>query len=816
MGYIQEKIRTEIQGVSTGYDLDIYHRRILKMNSIIAIVVFVIEVAISTLLYVSNAIEQTLTEYFLRFLIFPTAVDFTLIAIQSFIYKSKRVTEYIKNICSVLTLTGICIVVAFTHYTYSCTLLAFLIPIFTSVLFIDKRITGTVECFSLLGVVLAGMERKRTNSDMSKLAPEMGIAIAVVFLSGYVARIIISLISEQNNSLVDAKDEADRASKAKGDFLANMSHEIRTPINAILGLDTMILRKSTEDAVLTFAKDIQSAGRSLLSLINDVLDFSKIESGKMKLICDDYDFASLINDVVNMITPKADEKGLEFFVDVDESMPAKYYGDDTRIKQILVNLLNNAVKYTKVGCVMLQVRHERAGDDAIIHFSVKDTGIGIKKEDISLLSEEFVRIEEARNKRIEGTGLGINIVINFLHMMGSTLQIESTYGEGSNFHFDLIQPITLDEELGDLSERINEAIDSDDYQVGFCIPGTKLLVVDDNSMNRLVFLSLLKDMECEIDEAESGAQCLQMVEKKKYDIIFMDHMMPEMDGIETFNHMKEMGDYINAETPVVILTANAISGAREEYMEEGFIEYLTKPIDTDRLENVIGMLIPDDKKKPFVKKTGEKNEAADDMPSIDGVDWQSALYKLKDKNLLLNSIKTLSASAASDMSALKEMYSSIISDESEKSFDAYRIKVHSMKSNAAIIGAFHVAGLAKYLEYAARDKELATIKSIMPLFECEWDKLRSALNESFSLGSTSNASELPRIEKAYLKECLEALKDALDGVDFDAADAIIEELDKFSYSKDEGTLYDQIKQDVLNLDTDAGIEKIDLLYQKLI
>lgn len=555
---------------------------------------------------------------------------------------------------------------------------------------------------------------------------------------GLVLMLVVAMI-ETIRDMSEIEKERQLAivsSDTKSKFLANMSHEIRTPINAVLGLDTMILRECKDPAIKKYALDIQSSGRSLLSLINDILDFSKIESGKMELVYSEYEIAGMINDITNMIQPKADDKGLEFIVHMDETMPSSYIGDDVRIKQIIVNLLTNAVKYTNEGKVELFINATRTDSKADISVKVKDTGIGIKEEDISKLSEEFVRIEESRNRNIEGTGLGISIVVNLLKLMGSKLEIESIYGKGSEFYFTISQTISKEEPVGKLKKRFVNDKKVEEYQAKFCIPDSRLLVVDDNSINRLVFINLLKDLKCPIDEAESGIQCLELVKQKKYDIIFMDHMMPELDGVETFRLMKQMGEYINADTPVVVLTANAISGAKEEYLAEGFRAYLSKPVDADRLETMIGSLIPNEKKIASTKskeKFWTEARYEDELPFIDGVDWNSAMNLLKSEKMLMDSIDDFCMMAKSELSTLKGMYENLLLKQNDETFSAYRSMVHSMMTKVVTIGANHVAGLAKYLEYAARDKDLDTIKRLMPVFEKEWNALKMSYDDIFGV-----------------------------------------------------------------------------------
>lgn len=391
------------------------------------------------------------------------------------------------------------------------------------------------------------------------------------------------------------KARADAANNAKSAFLANMSHEMRTPVNAIMGMNEMILRETQEEGTKEQATDIRNAAQILQSLINDVLDLSKIESGKMEIIPAEYQLSSLINDLVNMATVRAKTKNLEFKVEVDPELPSVYFGDDVRIRQVLMNLLTNAVKYTNEGSVTLTVKRTLVLDGlAILHFSVADTGVGIKQEDMEKLYAAFERIEEENHRNEEGTGLGMSISTSLLELMGSKIQVESEYGKGSRFSFNLEQRILNPTPIGDFQESIKQLAKDYSYNAHFTAPDAKILVVDDNAVNRKVFVGLLKKTKVQVTEAASGKACLELVGQQHFDLIFLDHMMPEMDGVETFQHMKELPESENQcrETPVIILTANAISGVREEYLKQGFDEYLSKPIEPEKLETMIHRMLP--------------------------------------------------------------------------------------------------------------------------------------------------------------------------------------------------------------------------------
>ena len=391
------------------------------------------------------------------------------------------------------------------------------------------------------------------------------------------------------------KANAEKANRAKSEFLARVSHEIRTPINAVIGMNEMVLRESSEEDVKKYSMDIKTSAHALLGIINDILDFSKIESGKMEIVPTEYELNSMFNDLYNMFSLRARDKGLRFEVNVDPTLPSKLYGDDIRIRQILVNLLTNGIKYTRKGTVTFEVTGEKDGADVILHFVVRDTGVGIRQEDIPKLFSAFERIDEEKNRDIEGTGLGMNISLQLLKLMNTDLHVESVYGEGSRFSFALRQGVVDAEPVGDFQERAKQAAREHSYHAYFTSPEGEILLVDDNRVNRRVFCGLLKQTKVRITDVGSGRECLDHIRQKHYDLIFLDHMMPEMDGMETMQHMKEMEDNLCKNTPVIMLTANAIMGAREQYLAAGFDDFLAKPIDQTKLERLMMHWMPQEK-----------------------------------------------------------------------------------------------------------------------------------------------------------------------------------------------------------------------------
>ena len=389
-----------------------------------------------------------------------------------------------------------------------------------------------------------------------------------------------------------------------------MSHEIRTPINAILGMNEMILRECDDSEIISYAESIKNAGSTLLGLVNDILDFSKIEAGKIEIIPADYDLSSLINDLVNMIQIKADDKGLELALEFDKKLPKILHGDEVRIKQVITNILTNSVKYTEKGIVTFAMSFKKIEDEpdsVILLVSVKDTGIGIKSEDMKKLFSEFERIEEERHRNVEGTGLGMAITKNLLRLMKSSLKVESIYGLGTKCSFELKQKVIKWEPLGDYEKSYKAGLsERKKYKEKFTAPSAQILVVDDNPMNLMVFKKLLKQTKVKIDTAINGDEGLLLTQENKYDLIFLDHMMPDKDGIETLHELRGQKENPNSQTVSVCLTANAVSGAREKYIAAGFDNYLTKPINPGKLEEMLLKYLPKEK----IASTSENNSEA--------------------------------------------------------------------------------------------------------------------------------------------------------------------------------------------------------------
>ena len=392
--------------------------------------------------------------------------------------------------------------------------------------------------------------------------------------------------------LAAAKEEADGANAAKSNFLANMSHEIRTPLNSLLGMNEMIIREADDKRLIEYAENIKVAGNSLLSLLNDILDFSKIEAGRMSIVDADYSIHKVLRDCYNILGPTAREKGLKFTIDCDENIPKVLYGDEMRVRQILSNLVSNAIKYTPEGQVQVTVRFKEENTRLVrVSFEVKDTGIGISEENQKILFDAFQRVDESRNRNIEGTGLGLTITRELCAMMHGRVTVESTPGEGSTFTAFIPQAVVDEKPIGKF--KVDHIVETGKYKESFTAPEARILVVDDVAMNLKVVKALLGKTLVDVQTAEGGKEAISRCEEEKFDLIFMDHMMPAPDGVESFKIIKENG--LNTETPVVVLTANALHGVDEEYRRIGFIDYLSKPVKGGDLEQALVKYLPSEK-----------------------------------------------------------------------------------------------------------------------------------------------------------------------------------------------------------------------------
>lgn len=609
----------------------------------------------------------------------------------------------------------------------------------------------------VVGIVVADFSSDWFDGQLASQTRSMVLGYAVILLfsllfAGVLSFLIVKPYVKAQGELLEEKVRAESASNAKSDFLANMSHEIRTPINAVLGMNEMIIREDNRaldvaesdpmlvqealENINVYAGDVKKAGHNLLAIVNDILDFSKIEAGRMELAEAPYQLSSLINDINNMIMFKAQDKGLVFNVEADPSLPDELSGDEVRVRQILTNLLNNAVKYTEKGSVILKLRGKKQDENTLIlTIVVWDTGIGIKPEDKEQLFNKFERLEMDRNSTVEGTGLGLAITHNLIELMGGNIEVESEYGKGSIFTVNIPQKIVSGSTLGDLQTRLKDnAPGNRPYKESFRAPDATILIVDDTRINLTVAVNLLKNTKMKIDTATSGEEAVNMASKTRYDVIFMDQRMPGMNGTEAFHKIRETENGASKDVPVICLTADAVIGAKERYLSEGFSDYLTKPIDNFALENMLMKYLPEEK----VELVNEEiTEVSEDERSVEeefavlrsvGIEPRAGLKYCQDDVFFY---KALLAEYA--YGELEKAHNLQKSYEAENWHD-YSIYVHSLKSSSKMIGASALSVRAAKLEAAANISDTGTIHTehdnMMEEYEVLTAVIRSLLPKS--------------------------------------------------------------------------------------
>ena len=627
---------------------------------------------------------------------------------------------------------------------------------------------------NVAGIIAVDFSADWFEAQLSDQTRETVMTYIVILLLTLLVAAVLSILTVRpfvrvQGILLEEKVRAESANRAKSDFLANMSHEIRTPINAVLGMNEMILREdlrarehladdpqAVEEALRNiglYAGDVKSAGTSLLAIINDILDFSRIESGSVSLREAPYQLSSLLNDLNNMIGFRAREKSLAFTIDVDELLPDNLVGDEIRVRQVLTNLLSNAVKYTDQGSVRMAVRGERQQDNLLLQVDVADTGIGIRDEDREELFMRFHRLEIERNSTVEGAGLGLAITRRLLEIMGGTITVKSVYGRGSVFSVTIPQKVISDEPLGDPGRRLTEyAREVRTSRESFHAPSARILIVDDTQMNLRVAVNLLKNTQMQIDTASGGAEAVAMAETTRYDVILMDQRMPGMNGTEALHRIRMQPAGANTETPVICLTADAVIGARERYLAEGFTDYVTKPVEGRLLAKMILQYLPREKVEAVPDRdasaqdgsapgggNGQNREETEENGQggkgqepgkyaklrAAGIDPAVGLgYCQEDDALYLSLLEEYAAGAREKMQSLERYYD-------EEDWNDYAVVVHAVKSSSRMIGAAALSDIAAGQEKAADAKDRGMIEKnhlhMMTLYGEVTHAIRSAI-----------------------------------------------------------------------------------------
>ncbi len=598
-------------------------------------------------------------------------------------------------------------------------------------------------------------------------------------------------LQQKNEELEAARNAAEKAENARDIFLANMSHELRTPINTILGLNELILRESSEEAVKEYARDIRQAGSILLALVSDILDFSKLEADKMELTEGIYDVSSLLNDLINSISLQQRRKKLDLVLDIAKDVPYKLYGDEIHIRQIVGNLLSNAVRYTEKGKITLRLSWKEVSEDVIeIYVIVKDTGIGIKEKDIPKLFKAFQRMDSTVRSKEDRTGLGLAITERLLELMGSRLEVQSVYGKGSAFSFKILQKVVDRKPLGDFEKQYRESLRSiEDYHEKFIAPMGRILIVDDNAMNLAVAQGLLKGTRLQIDVAASGEECLELIKRKTYHLICMDHMMPVMDGVQTLHAIRALEGNPSRDIPVIALTANAVAGARELYLKEGFQDYLTKPIDADKFENLLIEYLPDN--VVYLTHNREVNDALHPQDTEEFDIRESQLYlmgfNLKNGLRYMGGDKALYGKVLHDFHSILQEKETALEDFLQKGdMPGYAIIVHSLKGNARNVGADDLADEAFELEKMAKAGQLEDVTVRSPILFSMMSRMRNSLKvyleteaaEEEKVQTEPDEQEEGITEEEWIR-ALQELAARLDDFDGEGASAKLRELKRY-------------------------------------
>jgi len=633
-------------------------------------------------------------------------------------------------------------------------------------------------------------------------------------IQGYMMTIVdVTKIIEQNHLMKRLVLQTEDANRAKTNFVSNMSHEIRTPMNSIVGITEILLRSRHSPKEQEYLLNIQSSGRVLLTIINDVLDCSKMEAGKMQLFDEPYDTCSLFHDLRISMENRIGHSGLELIYDIDQDIPCKLKGDMGRIRQVIINLVNNAIKYTEKGSVRFSVHvRQKNTDKVMLYYEVADTGIGIRKEDQKILFDAFQRVEMDRNRYVEGTGLGLTISQNLVNMMGGVIEVESEYGKGSRFFFTIEQTIIDPTPVSAVNYNgQKDNVTEKEAECLFIAPEAHILLVDDNELNLVVAKELLKPLRMQIDTAENGLQAVKMVRGSQYDLVLMDHMMPVMDGIEAAKAIRALPEDKYQKLPIIALTANAMVDARKEFLNAGMNGFVAKPIDFARICNQLKLWLPKDLVRDVPKEEAKKL-LADDLSDREiqpedpqmGFSFEEGVKHCGSKAALMKTIRifyrTIDSKADKIEQCLKE---GLISD--------YVVEVHALKSSALLIGAVPLSEAAKELEGYGKQGKTELLEEKTP------DLLAMYRDFKDILKPYADKEEAARQEASNGEWCqaLQQIHQCIEQFDLDGVDRIMEKLEEYQIPECIRESMDQLRVYVADVSMEEIMELTDTMTELL-
>lgn len=633
-------------------------------------------------------------------------------------------------------------------------------------------------------------------------------------IQGYMMTIVdVTKIIEQNHLMKRLVLQTEDANRAKTNFVSNMSHEIRTPMNSIVGITEILLRSRHSPKEQEYLLNIQSSGRVLLTIINDVLDCSKMEAGKMQLFDEPYDTCSLFHDLRISMENRIGHSGLELIYDIDQDIPCKLKGDMGRIRQVIINLVNNAIKYTEKGSVRFSVHvRQKNTDKVMLYYEVADTGIGIRKEDQKILFDAFQRMEMDRNRYVEGTGLGLTISQNLVNMMGGVIEVESEYGKGSRFFFTIEQTIIDPTPVSAVNYNgQKDNVTEKEAECLFIAPEAHILLVDDNELNLVVAKELLKPLRMQIDTAENGLQAVKMVRGSQYDLVLMDHMMPVMDGIEAAKAIRALPEDKYQKLPIIALTANAMVDARKEFLNAGMNGFVAKPIDFARICNQLKLWLPKDLVRDVPKEEAKKL-LADDLSDREiqpedpqmGFSFEEGVKHCGSKAALMKTIRifyrTIDSKADKIEQCLKE---GLISD--------YVVEVHALKSSALLIGAVPLSEAAKELEGYGKQGKTELLEEKTP------DLLAMYRDFKDILKPYADKEEAARQEASNGEWCqaLQQIHQCIEQFDLDGVDRIMEKLEEYQIPECIRESMDQLRVYVADVSMEEIMELTDTMTELL-